>query len=111
MNSGASRLIVPSLVALSVLISAASAWAHVEPLGCAGDFVTMGIRIFRADHITQIAGGETVSPCETIEYEVTVAAPGGNTCAFQGGQVFVTTPDGVLNDVTPAGGVPCLGGD
>jgi hypothetical protein len=95
-----------------LLMSAGGAWAHVEPTGCSGNFVTMGIRVFRADGVTPIAGGGTVSPCETIQYEVTVAyPPGQNFCAFEDGKIFITTPDGVTTEVTPVGGVPCLGGD
>src|ERR1041384_1074958 len=95
--------------ALGILVSRAPTWAHVEPTGCSGTFVTMGIRVFRADGVTAIAGGETVSPCETIVYQITVAYPTGqNFCAFQGGKIFMITPDGVKTEVTPSGGVPCL---
>src|SRR5882724_9640795 len=94
---------------LLIATSVSVATAHVDPPGCSGNFVTLGVRVFRADGVTEIPGGGTVSPCETIEYEVTVAHVAG-TCAFQGGNLFITTPDGITTDVTPVGGVPCLGG-
>src|SRR5205823_3850323 len=85
------------------------------------NFVTTGIRVFRADGVTEIGAGETVSPCETIQYEVDIQYPGSPFCAFQGGKLFIQTPDQAnqpctasdhsgCTDVTPAGGVPCLGG-
>src|SRR6185295_19413422 len=96
-------------VILLIATSATVATAHVDPTGCSGNFVTTGIRVFRADGTTEIPGGGTVSPCETIQYQMSVAHVAG-TCAFQGGAMFITTPDGVQTNVTPAGGIPCLGG-
>src|SRR5205085_6721666 len=51
-----------------------------------------------------------LSPCETIIYQATVGFRGGTDCAFENGTITITTPDGVAHDVTPAGGVPKLGG-
>src|SRR4029077_4299512 len=48
-----------------------------------------------------------------IVYKANVGAraPSFNDCDFQGGSIIIQTPDGVLHDVTPAGGVPLIGND
>src|SRR5690242_1617239 len=83
-------------VLLAGVIAPRSAWAHIDPPGCQGNFLTMGVRVFRADGTTEIAAGSTVSPCETIQYQATVAyftpPTGTPTCAFQGGDIFIKTP-------------------
>src|SRR5437870_3761911 len=110
------------LLALGSLASPRAAWAHIDPPNCAGNFVTTGIRVFRADGVTQIGATSTVSPCETIQYEVDIQyPPAQGFCAFQGGNLFIQTPDQAgqnctatdhsgCTDVTPASGIPCLGG-
>ena len=67
--------IVSSLVALGVLVAAVSAWAHVDPPGCAGNFVTVGIRIFRADDLDAAgwAGGFAEVTADTTFLVIVVA--------------------------------------
>jgi hypothetical protein len=73
---------------------------------------------FRNDGVTPVLPG-TIFQCETIIYRGTLAWAGGNNAAIQGGTLTITTagPDGIFGNaddvatnVTPAGGVPCLGG-
>src|SRR5882724_9453182 len=101
----------PVLIALLVLAGAGTAWAHQDPPGCSGTGVAITFEVFRSDGTTPVDLSQTVSECELITYQVTISPSGeGNPCAFEGGTVTVTTPDGVANDVTPSGGVPCMGG-
>src|SRR5207244_1167536 len=54
---------------------------------------------------------QTVSECELLTYGVTLAkSASGDPCAFEGGTITITTPDGMAHDVTPDAGVPCIGG-
>ena len=110
----------------AVVAAGGAAWAHQDPAGCQTG-VTVGLNIFRADGVTP-AQGNQVTPCETLVFQATVSNPG--KCAFQGGELFVLFPTrtcttsgdcndaagGVCSngacayDVTPTGGIPCLGG-
>src|SRR5262245_31890509 len=101
---------VRGLVVLGMVSGLApAAWAHRDPATCTSNFVTAGITLFRADGVTPISGDDTVTECETIVIVGSIAKPAGDTfCAFQGGKIFITTPDAVVHEVTPAGGVPCL---
>src|SRR5207247_1752524 len=54
---------------------------------------------------------ETVTECEQLYYKATLGiSPNGNPCAFEGGDITITTPDGTPHPANPAGGVPCIGG-
>src|SRR5206468_7551748 len=90
---------------------ARAAWAHQDPAGCTHPGTAIEFFTFRADGTTPISGGQTVSPCETIVYQVKLSKQTiATVCAFEAGKIFITTPDGVQHDVTPAAGVPCVGG-
>src|SRR6266566_698910 len=98
------------------LAGAETAWAHRDPSGCTKPGVTIVFTTFRADGVTEVASSDTVIPCETIIYQATLSKPVelvGTTdtvCAFQSGNIFIVTPDGVSHPVTPVGGIPCVGG-
>ena len=93
-------------------ICASDAGGHQNPFTCthAGS-VFLDFLTFRSDGVTPVSVDETVSPCETIVYQVRLSKQTDPTvCAFEGGRIFITTPDGVQHDVTPATGIPCVGG-
>src|SRR5439155_31345 len=77
--------------------------------GCTGTGISLNLFVERADG-SNAGAGSAVSPCETVIYKgsLTGGVPTGTAvpCCFQGGTVTITTPDGVVHDVTPAGGVP-----
>jgi hypothetical protein len=107
----AGRLAVAAFAAaVFVTAGAQRASAHQDPPGCSGTAVDFSFMAFRDDN-TPIDLSETVTECETIHYQVTVGKSSlGNPCAFQGGTITITTPDGIVHNVTPGGGVPCIGG-
>src|SRR2546425_72318 len=91
------------------LVAARDAMAHQDPPGCSQSGPAIVLGVLRADGVTGLSG--SVSPCETIKYMVTLrkAAPTNATiCAFEGGMLTLTTPDGTTHTVN--GNVPCLGG-
>src|SRR6266436_5564785 len=107
------RCAMPLLVAaMMVLGGARAARAHQDPPTCTHPGVAIEFSTFRSDGVTLISGTDTVSPCETIVYQVrlTKQQTDVTVCAFEGGKIFITTPDNVQHDVTPAAGVPCVGG-
>src|SRR5438132_3511109 len=108
----AARCAIPLLAAaMMVLGGARAAWAHQDPATCTHPGVAIVFKTFRADGVTEISGTETVSPCETIFYQVTLSrVTDPAVCAFEAGKIFITTADGVQHDVTPTTGVPCVGG-
>src|SRR2546428_455274 len=98
------------LVSLFVLGAAPLPWAHQDPGACSTTGVALEMAVFHADG-TSLVGNPPISPCETIVYQLRLSVPAvGVDCAFQGGDLFITTADGVKHNVTPAGGIPCLGG-
>src|SRR2546422_9889023 len=108
MGARASRIIA-SLVAVVLFWGAQRAVAHQDPPGCATTGLAFGVAVFRADGVTPIAGNQTVSPCETVQYQFTVQYRTGTAdCGFQGGSMILQTPDGVFHNTTPAGGVPLI---
>ncbi len=96
------------LVSLLILGIAPLARAHQDPPACSTVGVTLELTVFRADGTTPVGNG-TISPCETLVYQATLSDPAGD-CAFEGGDLFITTADGVKHNVNPASGIPCLGG-
>ena len=103
-----------SVVAVLLLVCGArAAWAHQDPPGCNG--VGVGIAIFspfRADGVTPVGSG-SVTHCETLVFKAqqvkyqpsTTSVP---TCALEGGNLILTTPDGIDHTITTS--IPCLGG-
>src|SRR5262245_46619573 len=80
--------------------------AHNDPAGCYATGVAVTISLYRADGSTAIGG--TVSECERMIYRVRLAKTMPKACAFSGGTLTLTTPDGVAHPIaTP---VPCVGG-
>src|SRR5438132_283623 len=111
----AARCAIPLLAAaMMVLGGPRAARAHQDPGTWTGPGCAIAFTTFRADGVTQIGGNDTVRPCETIFYQVTLPKFGGggdpSICAFEAGKIFITTGDGVQHDVTPTAGVPCVGG-
>src|SRR5438552_1903347 len=109
MNARGNR-IVASLGAALLFLGAQRAVAHDLPAGCTTTGLAFGVAVFRADGVTPIMARDTVSPCETIQYQFSVQyRPLQSTdCDFQGGTMILETPDGVFHDTTPAGGVPLI---
>ena len=96
-----------------MLVSVQTAWAHVDPTGATGSGVSISLTAFRNDGVTPVLPGH-IFQCETIIYRATLAYAGTVNGvvngAIEGGTLTITTPDAVAHDVTPAGGIPCLGG-
>src|SRR5947208_17017386 len=97
------------LASLFVLGATPRVQAQQNPPGCTGTGISLNLFVERADG-SNAGAGSSVSPCETLIYKgsLTGGVPTGTAvpCCFQGGTVTITTPDGVVHDVTPAGGVP-----
>jgi hypothetical protein len=69
------------------------------------------MKAFFAGTDIQIQTAAVVDECTEIEFQAFVMAIGNPiACAFQGGTITITTPDGTPHNATPAGGIPCLGG-
>ena len=95
----------------AVVLAAPSAWAHVDPLGSSATGITISLTAYRNDGLTPVlTSGASVTQCETIMYEATLSWAGGSNAAFEGGTWNITTPDGVVQDVTPAPALGCIGG-
>src|SRR5437773_11123957 len=108
MRARASRIFI-TLVASFLFLGAQRAVAHQFPSGCTSTGLAFGVKVFRADGVTEFSAAQTVSPCETIVYQFSIQyRTGTNDCAFQGGTMILRTPDGVAHDTTPAGGVPLV---
>ena len=108
-----------SLVCAVVLaVGAGTASAHQDPPGCSATGGDVVIQVFQADRTTPNPVSEPISECETICYRAVLAKATSipNVCAFDGGTLSLTTPDGVVHNVTPAPtptaprGIPCIGG-
>ncbi len=101
-----------SLIGALGALVAPPAWAHQDPPGCNGVGVGIAIFPFRADGVTPV-GSKSVTNCETLVFKAQVNyQPSGNpsvpTCAFEGGNLILTTPDGVNHTI--ATNIPCVGG-
>jgi hypothetical protein len=102
-----------ALIGVALLLGTAQiALAHTDPAGSTGTAVSISMTAYRSDGVTLVlAGSGEVTECETIVYEMTVGTGAQPPNAgFYGGTMFITTPDGVDHDVTPVGGIPCIGG-
>jgi hypothetical protein len=80
-----------------------------DPAGCFElTSPNLSVRTFRADGQTGVVG--LVSECETLVYQVVLTKAGSSPtgCAFFGGVVDLSTPDGVVHRL--ASDVPCVGG-
>src|SRR5258705_2614839 len=92
--------------AATALLGAHAAWAHTDPAGRTDTGIGSSMRAFRADGVTPVGDG-TVTRCEMIFYQATLN-PQAGAVAFEGGTWSIRTPDAVVHDVTPVGGVPCV---
>jgi hypothetical protein len=95
-----------------ILVGTGTAFAHTWPSGATSTGVTISLTALRTSDGTTPTGAVlpgTVNQCETIIYRATIGFAGGSNAAIFGGTITITTPDAVIHDVTPAGGVPCLG--
>ena len=98
-----------AVLLLISILAAPAAWAHVDPPGSNSTGIGISLTAFRSDGTTPVLPG-TLTSCETVYYRATLSWAGGTNAAFEGGAWSITTPDGVVHDVTPVGGVPCIGG-
>src|SRR5919198_5960133 len=96
-GNGSARRALPVLAAVMMLLGGARAtWAHQDPGTCNHPGVAIEFFVFRADGTTVISATDTVSPCETIVYQVRLRKQSDPTvCAFEAGKIFITTPDSV----------------
>src|SRR6266436_3374827 len=87
-----------SLIGVLGALVAPPAWAHQDPPGCNGPSVGIAIFPFRADGVTPL-GSNSVTNCETLVFKAQVKYQASTTsvptCAFEGGTLTLTTPDGV----------------
>jgi len=93
----------------AALLTASSAIAHDDPPGCTQTGPAIIISVFRSNGTTGVSG--SVSECENIFYRAKLqkAEPDNNDiCAFSGGTLSLTTPDGVVHSISAS--VPCIGG-
>ena len=108
-RGGGMRAIVAALVL--ILTGTSSAWAHQDPADCSQPTIVFGMKAYFAGTDVQIQTAALIDECTEVEYQAFVMAIGNPiACAFQGGTITITTPDGAPHNATPAGGIPCLGG-
>lgn len=89
------------------LVSFRFASAHTDPVGCSATGVGLSLSVFRNDGTTPIGAG-TVTVGETIKYQATLSYLGLPNCNYQGGTLNIKTPNNVVTDVTPGGGIPLI---
>src|SRR5437867_11254845 len=100
-----------ALLGMMILTSPQRAWAHQDPPGCMGAGVNAQLFVMFADGSD--ATGATFTPCESIHYMAQLCPSGGTTCNVQGDAQTtwtITTPDGVVHNVLPPGGIPLITG-
>jgi hypothetical protein len=95
------------------LVLASGASAHQEPPGCQGSGVNLQLFVFFSSGPPNDATAATFSECETVVYQARLCQAGIGiggvpVCALESGAIEITTPDGTVTDVTPAGGIPLL---
>src|SRR5260221_6630166 len=102
------RLAMVGALAIA-LFATTPARAHEDPPGCFETGPAIIVSIFRSDGVTGVTG--SVSECETIRYRATLqkAQDLDSICAFAQGTFKLTTPDGVVHDISL--NVPCIGGN
>jgi hypothetical protein len=95
------------------LVLASGASAHQEPPGCQGSGVNLQLFVYFSSGPPADATAATFSECETVVYQARLCQAGIGiggvpVCALESGAIEITTPDGTVTDVTPAGGIPLL---
>src|SRR6185436_17180767 len=93
------RLASASALAAALFVSSPAS-AHNDPAGCFQTGPAITVSVFRANGTTGVVG--SVSQCETINYQARLAKSADNPqiCAFSGGTFKLTTPDGVVHDIS-----------
>lgn len=91
--------------ALALLLLVRPAFAQQIPPGCSGAGASLGLSVFFANGAGAV--GTPISPCETIYLQGSVGYPQNppGTCAFTGGDLTLTTPDGFRHSVVPTEGL------
>src|SRR5258706_3611380 len=108
-HEGGGSLRVLAMLA-AVMAAATSARAHEDPIGCTQTGPAIIVTVFRNDGVTQVVG--SVSECENFRYRATLQKANivdPTICAFSGGTFKLTTPDGVVHDISL--NVPCISGN
>jgi len=104
--------------ALPVFVFALLSWfvgdgarAHQDPPTCTAPAITIVFRAFRADKTTPISTAGSVTECENVCFQATLMKGAGTTfCAFSGGTLKITLPDGSQQTVASGTQIPCVGG-
>jgi len=106
MHALGSRIVTAVLIAS--LLPLPGALAHEDPPDCGDNDTYIAITVLRSDD--SVVGYGSVSECETIRYRARLlkGVDADYVCAFSGGTFKLTTPDGVVHDLTL--NVPCIGG-
>lgn len=100
---------------ISVMPLIQKAYAHQDPAGCTNSPSQVALLILRdTDNNNEgdapISAGGVLIEGETVYYQGRLDPQSTATdCSREGGSISITTPDGSNTDVTPAGGIPCLG--
>jgi hypothetical protein len=100
-------LVIILWILLMAAISVAPVLAAGNPDGCSQTGVGLSIGAYQDAGATIPA--IAVESGQTIYYKATLSWLGGANCYFQYGTWSITTPDNVVHDVTPGGGVPLIG--
>ena len=96
------------------LLATHTVWGHTDPPGANATGIAGGLVAFRdAAGTVPVVG--PVTECETIFFRASltyqpVPVPGSIGAAFEAGQWQLVLPSGSIVDITPAAGVPCVGG-
>jgi len=104
MRRGRGRWAASGLAGLALAVTSA-VHAHVDPPGCGATGASLMVSLYRGDGKTGSFGG--VSECERVRYKVTLRSLDA-ACAFSGGRLTLTTPDGVEHVIRDE--VPTIGG-
>jgi len=104
--------LIPVLIlGMMALTGATDVFAHTDPPGAYSTGVSVSIVVFTADGATPAFPLQPLSECETVYVRATLARGlSPNDAAFEQGTWTITLPDLTIVDVTPPGGIPCVGG-
>lgn len=94
------------VLAIILQLSPLSVDAHKSPIGCSSVGVGLAITAYESDGITPIT--DPVQSGQTIIYQAELSHLGGTKCDFEGGTLTITSPDGIVHNVTPLGGIPLI---
>ena len=104
-------ILVTSVLGLLMFGGANQASAHNDPNGCTLTGSNISIGIFSDAGATNAIVGTGIYQGDMVWYKASMNFPTfGSTCAFEGGTTHIITPDGAVSNVTPGGGVACIGG-